>query len=304
MPWPPLDLAIDEMPATPERVRALIRTKEAWPMSLERRPLTLAVNGEQHHVEVEPRRTLADTLREDCGLTGTHTWDASREYVGACTILVDGEPVRSCLMFAVQAESCEIATVEGLAGDDSELHPLQEAFSAHHALQCGFCTPGFLMLAQGILDRPARHRRRRAARGSVFQPLPLYRISDDHRGRAQRPRSNVIGESVRRLEDGPLLRGQARFIADISFPDVAHLRVVRSEVACGEIVDIDVSEALQADGVVGVWTGEDLGRRPAHRFPPDRIRRALALPTTRIGPRDGSIRGRTGGRGPSPRMPI
>ena len=121
-------------------------------MSLERRPLTLTVNGQQHHVQVEPRRTLADTLREDCGLTGTHL-GCEQGVCGACTVLVDGEPVRSCLMFAVQAEDSEIATVEGLAGDDPELHPLQEAFSAHHALQCGFCTPGFLMLAQGILNR-------------------------------------------------------------------------------------------------------------------------------------------------------
>lgn len=121
-------------------------------MSLERKPLTLTVNGRRHQVQVEPRRTLADTLREDCGLTGTHL-GCEQGVCGACTVLLDGEPVRSCLMFAVQAEDCEISTVEGLAGDDSELHPLQEAFSAHHALQCGFCTPGFLMLAQGILDR-------------------------------------------------------------------------------------------------------------------------------------------------------
>lgn len=121
-------------------------------MSLERKPLSLTVNGRRHQVQVEPRRTLADTLREDCGLTGTHL-GCEQGVCGACTVLLDGEPVRSCLMFAVQAEDCEISTVEGLAGDDSELHPLQEAFSAHHALQCGFCTPGFLMLAQGILDR-------------------------------------------------------------------------------------------------------------------------------------------------------
>ncbi len=121
-------------------------------MSSDRRQLTLRVNGEQHRVEVEPRRTLADTLRENCGLTGTHL-GCEQGVCGACTVLMDGDPVRSCLVFAVQGEGCEISTVEGLAGDDSELHPLQEAFSAHHALQCGFCTPGFLMLAQGILDR-------------------------------------------------------------------------------------------------------------------------------------------------------
>jgi carbon-monoxide dehydrogenase small subunit len=121
-------------------------------MTPDGRPLTLTVNKQQYHVHVEPRRTLADTLRDDCGLTGTHL-GCEQGVCGACTILVDGDPVRSCLMFAVQAEDTEIETVEGLAGDDLELHPLQEAFSAHHALQCGFCTPGFLMLAAGILNQ-------------------------------------------------------------------------------------------------------------------------------------------------------
>ena len=121
-------------------------------MSSDQKALTLHVNGEQHNVDVEPRRTLADTLRENCGLTGTHL-GCEQGVCGACTVLIDGDPVRSCLVFAVQAEGCEISTVESLAGDDLELHPLQEAFSVHHALQCGFCTPGFLMLAQGILRR-------------------------------------------------------------------------------------------------------------------------------------------------------
>jgi carbon-monoxide dehydrogenase small subunit len=102
-------------------------------------------------VRVEPRRTLADALREDCGLTGTHL-GCEHGVCGACTVLVDGEPVRSCLMFAVQAEGAAIRTVEGLANGD-ELHPLQRAFWDHHGLQCGFCTPGFLMLAAGVLEK-------------------------------------------------------------------------------------------------------------------------------------------------------
>ena len=116
-----------------------------------RRTLTLTVNGVPHTVAVEPRRTLADALREDCGLTGTHL-GCEHGVCGACTVLVDGDPVRSCLMFAVQADGREIRTVEGLA-KDGVLHPMQEAFSEHHALQCGFCTPGFLMLAVGALER-------------------------------------------------------------------------------------------------------------------------------------------------------
>jgi aerobic carbon-monoxide dehydrogenase small subunit len=112
--------------------------------------LTLHVNGARHQVEVEPRRTLADALRDDCGLTGTHL-GCEHGVCGACTVLVDGRPVRSCLMFAVQAEGAEIRTVEGLA-DGDRLHPLQQAFWEHHGLQCGFCTPGFLMLAAGVLE--------------------------------------------------------------------------------------------------------------------------------------------------------
>ena len=115
------------------------------------REVSFTVNGAAHTVRVEPRKTLADTIREDCGLTGTHL-GCEHGVCGACTILLDGAPVRSCLMFAAQAEGCEIRTVEGLA-DGDELHPLQQAFIDRHALQCGFCTPGFLMLAAGVLER-------------------------------------------------------------------------------------------------------------------------------------------------------
>jgi carbon-monoxide dehydrogenase small subunit len=111
--------------------------------------LQLRVNGNSYEVSVEPRKTLADTIREDCGLTGTHL-GCEHGVCGACTVLVDGLPVRSCLMFAIQCQGVEIETVEGLAKGD-ELHPLQQAFWDHHGLQCGFCTPGFLMLAVGAL---------------------------------------------------------------------------------------------------------------------------------------------------------
>jgi aerobic carbon-monoxide dehydrogenase small subunit len=114
-------------------------------------PVTLNINGRNHAISVEPRRTLADAIREDCGQTGTHL-GCEHGICGACTVIVNGEPVRSCLMFAVQAGSKKIRTVEGLAKGD-ELHPMQRAFMDHHGLQCGFCTPGFLMLAVGVLER-------------------------------------------------------------------------------------------------------------------------------------------------------
>jgi aerobic carbon-monoxide dehydrogenase small subunit len=113
--------------------------------------ITLNINGEDHRVSVEARRTLADTIREDCGKTGTHI-GCEHGVCGSCTIIVDGEPMRSCLMFAVQADGRKIRTVEGLAKGD-ELHPLQRAFIDNHGLQCGFCTPGFLMLATAVLEK-------------------------------------------------------------------------------------------------------------------------------------------------------
>jgi carbon-monoxide dehydrogenase small subunit len=112
--------------------------------------ITLDVNGRRFALTVDPRRTLADAIRDDCGLTGTHM-GCEHGICGACTVIVDGAPVRSCLMFAVQADGRPVRTVEGLANGKT-LHPLQRAFTEHHALQCGFCTPGFLMLVVGVLE--------------------------------------------------------------------------------------------------------------------------------------------------------
>jgi carbon-monoxide dehydrogenase small subunit len=117
----------------------------------ERAEITLTINGKSYAIRVEPRRTLVDAIREDCGQTGTHI-GCEHGVCGACTILVEGAPVRSCLMFAVQADGKEIRTVEGLAEGD-ELNALQRAFMDNHGLQCGFCTPGFLMLITGVLER-------------------------------------------------------------------------------------------------------------------------------------------------------
>ncbi len=113
--------------------------------------IRLRVNGGDYRLRVEPRRTLLDVIRDDCGLSGTHM-GCEHGVCGACTVLLDGDPVRSCLIFAVQAEGRAIRTVEGLASGD-KLHPLQRAFMSHHGLQCGFCTPGFLMLATAVLER-------------------------------------------------------------------------------------------------------------------------------------------------------
>ena len=113
--------------------------------------MVLRVNGDNHSVEVEARHTLADVLRDQLGLTGTHL-GCEHGVCGACTVLLDGDPVRACLLFAVQCEGQAITTIEGLSSGE-ELHPLQRAFVQQFGLQCGFCTPGFIMLAAGALER-------------------------------------------------------------------------------------------------------------------------------------------------------
>jgi carbon-monoxide dehydrogenase small subunit len=120
----------------------------------EPRPITLRVNGVERTASAPPRRTLADFLREDLALTGTHL-GCEHGVCGACTVLIDGTSARSCLVLAVQADGAEVTTVEGLA-DGDELHPLQAAFQREHGLQCGFCTPGLLMASLELLrERPA-----------------------------------------------------------------------------------------------------------------------------------------------------
>jgi carbon-monoxide dehydrogenase small subunit len=117
-------------------------------------PVRIDVNGRWHEREVEPRRTLADFLREDLGLKGAHL-ACEHGFCGSCNVMVDGFNVRSCLMFAVQANGCSVQTVESLAGPGGELDELQQAFTDHHALQCGFCTPAMLLTATEFLrDHP------------------------------------------------------------------------------------------------------------------------------------------------------
>jgi len=116
------------------------------------RTISLRVNGVDYEGTVDVRKTLVDFLREDLGLCGTNV-GCEHGVCGACTILMNGETVRSCLMLAVQAEGAELMTVEGLAGPGGELHPIQEAYRERHGLQCGFCTPGFLMTTYELLRR-------------------------------------------------------------------------------------------------------------------------------------------------------
>ena len=125
---------------------------------IEKINVLLRINGRDHEISVEPRKTLVDAIRDDCGQTGTHI-GCEHGVCGTCTIILDGEAIRSCLMFAIQADGRQIRTVEGLA-DGEKLHPLQQAFLEEAALQCGICTPGFLMSSKALLAQnpnPSEH---------------------------------------------------------------------------------------------------------------------------------------------------
>jgi carbon-monoxide dehydrogenase small subunit len=130
--------------------------------------ISVEVNGQRHEREVEARRLLVHFIRDDLDLTGTHV-GCDTGNCGACSVIVNGTLVKSCMMLAVQADGATIQTVESLS-PDGELHPLQQAFSEHHALQCGYCTPGMLMSAKALLDanpEPTEHEIRRAIQGNI-----------------------------------------------------------------------------------------------------------------------------------------
>ena len=149
-------------------------------MTAERLAIAVTVNGRRHERSVEPRLLLSDFLRHELDLTGTHV-GCEHGVCGACTILFDGEPVRSCLMLAVQADGHELRTVEGLAPGPDRLHPLQEAFWECHALQCGFCTPGFLLTLVPFLAEnpdPSEDEIRQAISGNLCRCTGYQHIVD------------------------------------------------------------------------------------------------------------------------------
>jgi aerobic carbon-monoxide dehydrogenase small subunit len=139
--------------------------------------VVLTVNGQHHEVDVEPRELLVYVLRETLGLKGTNV-GCDTSSCGACTVLMDGESVKSCTVLAVQADGSEVTTIEGLATGD-ELHPVQQAFHAHHALQCGYCTPGFVMATVSLLQEnpsPSEEEIRRGLEGNLCRCTGYHNI--------------------------------------------------------------------------------------------------------------------------------
>ncbi len=143
-------------------------------------PISVRINGKEYQHEVEPRLLLADYIRQLAGLSGTHI-GCEHGVCGACTILLDGQPVRSCIMLAVQANGHELTTIEGLAADEKSLHPIQEAFWEAHGLQCGFCTPGILMTLLPYLEEnpdPSEAEVREAISGNLCRCTGYQHIVD------------------------------------------------------------------------------------------------------------------------------
>jgi carbon-monoxide dehydrogenase small subunit len=150
--------------------------------------IRFTVNGADQRIQVPVRKLLCDVLREDLRLTGTHV-GCEHGVCGACTVLVDGKPVRSCLMFGVQADGLDLTTIEGLGTSEEDLHPIQEAFWENHGLQCGFCTPAMVLSAKALLERnpdPSEEEIRTALAGNVCRCTGYVFIVDAIRDAAER----------------------------------------------------------------------------------------------------------------------
>ncbi len=235
----------------------------------------LLVNGKARQVDVEPRTTLVDCLRDHLDLMGVHT-GCEHGICGACTVLVDGEPSRSCLMFAVQADGYAITTVEALAPAPGELSVIQDAFCETHGLQCGFCTSGHDPGGARAAPAQSRALARRYRRGDLRQHLPLHRLRADRGGdraggatacriecrAGARPVSDAafkfVSTNRRVREDRRFVVGRGSYVADIKRDGMLHVAIVASSYPAARIRAIDAAEALAMPGVHHVVTGAEL----------------------------------------------
>jgi aerobic-type carbon monoxide dehydrogenase small subunit (CoxS/CutS family) len=228
--------------------------------------LTLRINGEVHEVLTEPHRTLLDVLRADLGLTGTKENCLEAE-CGVCTVLVDRMAVNSCILLAAECAGREITTIEGL-GRGGDLHPLQQAFIDHGAVQCGYCIPGMILSPRRISTRTQRPRKPTSARRSPATSA-LHGLPEDRRGRPRRGRSDVVeagevvrgkeddmttttrvvGRSLPRIDASGKVTGTAVYAADWALPGMLHGKIFRSTEAHARLVRIDPSRAAALPGV-------------------------------------------------------
>ena len=237
----------------------------------------LDVNGEHHTLALKPNTTLLAALRHDLGLTGTKQGCGTGD-CGACTVQVDGQPVNACLLLAVAAEGKRITTIEGLSHDGA-LHPLQQAFVKHGAVQCGYCTSGALMASKALIDRneaPTSDEIKEALSGNLcrcatyprmmkavagwkqFEGVPFDARPHGQAERDQQRDHSVVSHGVTRYDAPDKVTGRAKYTADIRLPDTVVGKILGSPIAHGLIRRIDVSKARALSGVLAVITGTDV----------------------------------------------
>jgi CO/xanthine dehydrogenase Mo-binding subunit/aerobic-type carbon monoxide dehydrogenase small subunit (CoxS/CutS family) len=245
-------------------------------------PIVATINGRKVEEQVPNRLTLAEFLREKHGLRGTKV-SCETQVCGACTALVDGRPVSACSTLAVDADGAEVCTIEGLAGEGDGLDPIQQAFVDCTALQCGYCTPGFIMATKALLadnPHPSREEIEHALEGNLCRCtgyLPIIeaveqaaqRMAGTHTPAAQHERDTphvdangepyrFVGHAVERVDARAKVTGEARYAIDTALPDTLHAFVVRSDRAHARVNNVDIEEALGVPGCVAVITGNDL----------------------------------------------
>jgi len=236
--------------------------------------ITLNVNGDEYQVGVKPNETLQKVLREDLGLTGTKK-GCEVGVCGACTVLMEGEPVNSCLILAVSADNKQITTIEGLS-ENGRLHPLQASFLHHGAVQCGYCTPGTLLSAKALIDKnpdPTEEEIKKAMGGDLCRCTGYVKIIDaindwknfiDESKRPPLPAEDdlspheVVGKSKIRKDGPDKVTGRAVYTGDMTLPGMLFGKILTSPVAHALIKSIDTSEAENLPGVKAVITGKDV----------------------------------------------
>lgn len=229
----------------------------------ERIAMEMTVNGQRVRASTAPRTTLADFLREDCGLTATHL-GCEQGICGACTVSMDGWTVLSCLILAVQADGAEIRTAEGLDNPDGPMSPLAEALQAEYGIQCGYCTPGILMRGTELLREqatPSEPEIRAGLCGNLCRCTGYTNIVKAVTRAAaagETAPAPATKEPPRRREDLRLLSGRGEFVNDVRPPGTLHVAFARSDFASGRITRVDVRAAQALDGVVAVFTAADL----------------------------------------------
>ncbi|NOZ07978.1 MAG: molybdopterin-dependent oxidoreductase [FCB group bacterium] len=237
--------------------------------------IELTVNGDLHSVAVRASDTLLKVLRDDLGLTGAKSGCGVGD-CGACTVLLNGSPVNSCIFLAVEADKQEITTIEGLS-QNGQLHPLQKAFIARGSIQCGFCTPGMVLTAKALIDKnpePSEEEIRQGLSGTLCRCTGYTKIVEavqhwqEYKDPAVRPNltgaisSASVGKRLPRKDSLEKVTGRAKYTDDIQLPNMLHGAILRSPLAHAEILSIDTSKARVLPGVKAILTGKDVPDTP------------------------------------------